>query len=255
MTSRFFWLLCFLFTFGPTTQARSKSELREAAAVFQAERLLDESTWSEKILIRNTKPNSTFRSSVWALAFEFGGRVWLYVPAIGTQSPTVKASQLAADKADLSAFLSRIHKGFVSYEKAQPDAVFEGALRKLAHVPNVCLLESLAMLRKLVRSGVEVERADLLTYYAQVGSKVFGHTVLVYGTDEGRFVWDSESPKRSRKIGEATNSNAMAIARVVAEPGLRSKLSQARMLKIPETDMGLTYIAGLDQRHFTNLVN
>ena len=47
----------------------------------------------------------------------------------------------------------------------------------------------------------------------------------------------------------------MAIARVVAESGVRSKLSQARMLNIAEADMGATYVAGLDQRHFANLVN
>lgn len=255
MTPRIFCLLCLLFTFGTITQARSKSELHDAAAVFQAERLLDESTWSETILIRNTKPNATFRSNVWALAFEFGGRVWLYIPKIGTQSPAVKAAQLESDKADLSALISRIHKGFVSYEKIQPDAKMIGAMGKLPDVPNACLMESLATLRKMVRSGVDVEQADLLMYYAQVGSNLVGHTVLVYETDEGRFVWDPESPKRTRKLRESTKSNAMAIARVVAESGVRSKLAQARMLNIAEADMGPTYVAGLDQRHFANLVN
>jgi hypothetical protein len=255
MTSRFFWLLCILLTLGTTAQARSKSEQRDTAAVFQAQRLLDESTWSETIRIRNVKPNSVFRSKVMALAFEFGGRVWLYIPQIGTQSPAVTVSQLASDKADLSDLISEVNAGFVSYEKVQPDAKVIAAIAKRDDVPNACLMESLATLRKMVRSGVDVEQADLLMYYAFVGSNVVGHTVLVYETDEGRFVWDPVKPKRARQIREAAEASPMAIARVVADAGVRSKLSQARLLNIAESDMGATYVAGLDRRHFANLVN
>lgn len=255
MTARLFWLLCIILTFGTTAQARSKSELRDAAAVFQAQRLLDESTWSETIRIRNVKPNSVFRSKVMALAFEFGGRVWIYIPQIGTQSPAVTVSQLESDKADLSDLLSEVNAGFVSYESVQADAKLIERIAKQDEVPNACLMESLATLRKMVRSGVDVEQADLLMYYAVVGSNVVGHTVLVYETDEGRFVWDPVKPKRSREIRDQVESDPMAIARVVADAGVRSKLSQARLLNIAESDMGPTYVAGLDHRHFANLVN
>ena len=255
MTSRIFWLLCITLTFVTTVDARSRNEMRNAAAVFQAQRLLDESTWSETILIRNKNTNSTYGSKVYALAFEFGGRVWIYLPQVGTQSPAVKASQLESDKADLSGLLNRVNRGFVSYQKVAASDKIIHAVARLEDVPNGCLMESLATLRKMVRSGVDVEQAELLMYYANVGSNIVGHTVLVYTTDEGRFVWDPEKPKRTQAIGEGYKSNALAIARVVAETGVRAKVAKALLLDIAESDMAPSYVAGLDQRHFANLLN
>lgn len=255
MTPRIFWLLCIILTLGTTAQARSKSTLRDAAAVFQAERMIDESTWSETIRIRNRRPDSTFDSRVWALAFEFGGRVWIYIPQIGTQSPAVRVDQLESDKADLSGLLAKVNPGFVSYDRVGPDEKIIAAVAKLDDVPNACLMESLATLRKMVRSGVDVAQADLLMYYAKVGSSMVGHTVLVYETDEGQFVWDPEKPKHSRRLNQSRTGTPLAMARLVADVGVRSKVAKAQMLNIGEADMGVTYMAGLDRRHFANLVN
>ena len=68
-------------------------------------------------------------------------------------------------------------------------------------------------------------------------------------------MWDPEKPKRTRAIGEGYKSNALAIARVVAETGVRAKVAKALLLDIAESDMAPSYVAGLDQRHFANLLN
>jgi len=255
MTSRIFWLLCITFTLVASAEARSKSELHNVAAVFQAERLLDESAWSQTIRIHNKRPNSTFGAKVWGLAFEFGGRIWLYLPEVGAQSPAVKASQLESDKADLTDLLKRVNRGFVSYERVSPDERIIDAISKVGQVPNGCMMESLASLRKMVRSGVDVDQADLLMYYAKVGANLMGHTVLVYETDGDRFVWDPETPQLTRRLSSGYKSDALAIAKVVAESGARARVAEAHLLNIPESDMRATYVAGLDQRHFSNLVN
>ena len=217
--------------------------------------MLDESTWSQVIQIRNKRPNSTFKTKVWALAFEFGNRVWIYMPQVGTQSPAVKVGQLELDKRDLSDVLGKINSGFSSYKVVTPSAEIIAELGGATDVPNACLMESLAMLRKMVRSGVEVNQADLLMYYASVGSSLVGHTVLLFETDSGRFVWDPERPQKTLTIEKGYKSNALAIARVVAETGVRSKVAKAHLLGIAETDMGGSQVAGLSAPSFATSIN
>ncbi len=255
MTPRIFWLICLSLLFASAAQAGSRSDLRDGVAVFQAQRLLDESTWSQVIQIRNKRPNSTFKSKVWALAFEFGDRVWIYMPQVGTQSPAVKVGQLESDKADLSEVLSKINAGFSSYGVAVPTAEMIAELAQGRDVPNACLMESLATLRKMVRSGVEVNQADLLMYYASVGSNLVGHTVLLFETDNGRFVWDPERPETTFTIEKGYKSNALAIARVVAEAGVRAKVAKAHLLGIAETELGGSQVAGLNSRNFATSLN
>ena len=255
MTPRISWLLCLSLLLSVSVHAGSKNVTRDAAAVYQAERLLDESTWSETILIHNNKPNRLYGAKVWALAFEFGGRVWIYLPQVGTQSPAVKASQLESDKANLSSLLKLVNRGFVSYERRDADAKIVAAIARQDEVPNGCLMESLATLRKMVRSGVEVDQAELLMYYANVGSSVLGHTVLLCETEGRRFVWDPEQPDRTQRIEKGYRSNALAIARVVAETGVRAKVAKAHLLPIAESDRGASYAADLGPRHFANVAN
>ena len=236
-------------------QARGLSDRQNAAAVFQAQRLLDESTWSQTIQIRNKRTNSTYGSKVWALAFEFGGRVWIYLPQLGTQSPAVSSTQLDSDKADLSGLLAKVHPGFTSYKEVTADEKVVAQIQKDNDVPNACLMESLATLRKMVRSGVDVESADLLMFYAKVGSSFLGHTVLVYETENGLFAWDPERPQIEQPINAGFQSDALSIARVVAETGVRSKVAKAQLLNIEASDMGGTRVAGLAARNFATAAN
>jgi hypothetical protein len=241
--------------FTSVAQARSESDLLDGVSVFQAQRLLDESTWSQTIRIQNRRPNSVFKATVWALAFEFGGRIWVYMPQVGSQTPTVKIGQLETDKVDLNIVLKRINKGFGSYEVMSANATIIAGVEQGRDVPNACLLESLAALRKMVRSGVALNQAKLLMYYANVGSSLVGHTVLFFETDEGRFVWDPVAPEKTISLRKDYKSNALALARVVAETGVRAKVAMAHLLSIAESDRGGSPVADLARRDYAKLVN
>jgi hypothetical protein len=221
-----------------TPSAILRAGASELNAVVQARRLLTSGVWSQVIRVTNDRPGKAIAKQAWGLAFELGSRIWVYLPRVGTQSPAVRAGDLEEHRKNLAPVLEGIDSGFGTYEVVEPDRnTLVTVSDSSAELPNACLIESLATLRNMVLSGEDIERADLLMYYANVPSAPPGHTVLIYETDSGRFAWDPVDPDRITKLSARVRDDPLSVARVVADRKVRSKLSDARYFSIDLSDI------------------
>jgi hypothetical protein len=207
----------------------------------QAQSILGPDVWSRVIKIENRRQLSVYPTTTYGLVFEFNAMLWFYTRHNGTQSISMYAGHLEQDKRNLLPLLQDIEPGFARYEIETRDLgfkSFEGPL------PNGCFVESLAAFRSQLAHGEPLRRASLLLYYSSTApGAVKGHTVLVYETSQGTFVFD---PARGaeRPIRAAWPSEPLAFAKLI-EPTLRAQLVQARCIPLKVHSEARVYAANL----------
>jgi len=206
---------------------RAASPLEDAR---RARALLGPGKWARVIRVENAAVRSAYPREVFALVFELGGILWFYTDADGTQSFSLHRNNLAAEKADFGPLLRDIEPGFARYEVLPAVMDDSGtAARRGEDLPNGCFVESYAALRERVARGELIVRAQLLSYYVDLGGRRLGHTVLTYETPGGAFVLDPlASSKRARRVGRRLTGDALELAQV-----LRPDLTVARAVWVP----------------------
>jgi len=187
--------------------------------------LIGPDAWSRIIRIENTNRRSAYPRVVLALVFEFGGILWFYTDADGTQSFSMRKNNLRAEEADFHPLLRDIERGFVDYTIV-PEETAAANPTQTGPLPNGCFEESVAELRRLTALNPLVESARLLSYYVRGVSGWLGHTVLSYETPDGKFVFDPLEP-RSRRV-HPKSDDPLSIAQ-----GLRHDLNIAKARWVP----------------------
>ena len=170
--------------------------------VHYAQALLGTDVWSRVILVENVGRNSVYPRTLYALVFELGGLLWFYTDTDGTQSISLHQNNLLEEKANFTPLLLQIDPGFVQHH-VLPDDRATAKSPKRRELPNGCFIESFATLREGVSRGELIRQARLMSYYSQVGRQRLGHTVLVYETPAGTFMFDSLVPNKTRRITAA----------------------------------------------------
>ena len=188
----------------------------------RAQALLGRDVWSRVVRIENRAPD-IYPRTVHALVFEFAGRLWFYCSANGTQSFSVYADRLAADKADFGPLLREIERGFTRWRTLPAAEVAAGPL------DNACFIESIAAARARLAKGGAVAQAQLLTYYVDTGGGRQGHTVLVYRENGALVLFDPADPRMDFSFPASQASDALALAR--AHEG--ADVAKARFLPVP----------------------
>jgi hypothetical protein len=196
-----------LFAFPPTGFSASSLE-----HVRRARELIGSELWSRVIRIENTSPASVYPREVFALVFELGGILWFYTDADGTQSFSLHANNLAAEKADFGPLLRDIDAG-LAHHAVMPEDAAVAASREGESLPNGCFIESYAALRSRAERGEIILHARLLSYYVTRRGQSLGHTVLAYETPRGAFVLDPVRPDRPMRSKRATTDDPLALAR------------------------------------------
>jgi hypothetical protein len=162
-----------------------------------AEALLGLGTWTRVIRIENSDKASRYPATVYALVFELSGILWFYTDMDGTQSLSTHRGTAERDKADIGPLLLAIDAGFRIWEPLAPGAA--PGLSK-GRIPNGCFIESVALLRRRLESGLTALNPQLLSYYVNRPDGVHGHTILQFGTDDGLMILDPDRPNRPVRI-------------------------------------------------------
>lgn len=232
--------------FAPTMvcAASSLEHARRGQAMLGPER------WSQVIRIENTARSSDYPREVFGLVFELGGLLWFYTASEGTQSLSLHENDLVAEKADLAPLLQAIDPGFTRYE-VMPATAMRDERAKRRRLPNGCLIESYAELRRRVLNGERITDGRLLTLYYNGEGRRAGHTVLSYQTPEGTFVFDPLTPAIRRRLRVGLSASAMEVGRKLPVP---FSVIEARW--VPTTMPQVPQLAGTapawPARHRTN---
>lgn len=225
--------------------ARGDGRLRYAAdeiAARQVQAMLDGHRWAQVVRIENKRPNSTLPAEAWVTVFELGGRLWIYMPREGTRSLSVYRGRLARDKANLRAVLKHLEDGYAGHEVVVEDDRADAAMNLFAQtevtnddIPNSCFVRSVAWFERLQGMDAPVEDAHLLLYFGGSGAARWGHTVLIYETLKGLFVWDPNEPESARPVDVTRASDALALARRVSPGPVRSRVEMAQQFDLLPT--------------------
>jgi hypothetical protein len=175
--------------------------------VRHARAMLGAEVWSRAVRIENVASDSVYPRVVYALIFEFSGLLWFYTDTNGTQSFSKHLDNLPEEKANFSPLLQDIEPGFVRHEilrDSSPKPKFKAG----AELPNGCFIESVAALHERLNRGELISDARLLSFYADTGEQPKGHTILLYETPAGSFVYDPLTPDVSRPIVTASGERA-----------------------------------------------
>lgn len=201
-------LSCFLFV--ALCAAGVGADLREAA--YRAQALLGPGVWSQVVKIKNSRPDNVRPSVVYALVFELEARLWFYAANSGTESLSLESGRLEEDKRALGPLLREIHAGFRRHEVLP--ARYEREREQTGEaLPNGCLVESVAFLRRLIDEGASPDEARLLAYYASAWPGGRGHTVLYFEREGRRYYYDPADGDGPREISATVSAEALAIAR------------------------------------------
>ncbi len=190
----------------------------------RAQALLGPDVWSRLVRVENRARPGAYPRTVYALVFEFMGRLWFYADVNGTQSFSLHAGRLEQEKADFGPLLRDIEPGFQRWSVLPDDGTAAGPL------PNGCFIESVALLRARLAQGRPVSSPQLLSYYVDTHQGRRGHTVLLYRDNERTVVCDP-----ARALGDfslptgVTLSNALEVARTLEGPAV----VKAQFLAIP----------------------
>jgi hypothetical protein len=185
-------LLALVFATLPSLGAESWDAELEAA---RAARLkLGGGAWARVIAIENAAPDSRLGKRVPALVFELGSRLWLYLPALGTESLSRRAGRLAEEKSDLQPLLSARRSAFVSHTvidaESSPRPVKPHRVDRL---PNACFIVAVAHWRALQAQSNPPQNARLVAYFPR--GRARGHTVLYYESGGRRWIFDPDRPE------------------------------------------------------------
>lgn len=193
----------------------------------RAQALLGPDVWSQVIEVGNAAPGR-YPATVHALVFEFGGLLWFYTDADGTQSFSLHHGNLPAEKANFAPLLREIEPGFGRW-RVLPDA---GA-RELEPLPllNGCFIESVAAWRRRVARGEETGGPRLLSYYFAPGTAKAGHTVLAFEARGRLEIFDPARPERRLEFPRRTGQDALRLARELDG----RTVARARFLELPNS--------------------
>ena len=207
----------------PLRAERSLENARRAQA------RLDPASWSEIIRIENVAAHSRYPRVLHALVFEFAGVLWFYTETDGTQSFSLHQNALAEEKADFAPLLRDIEPGFVRWTVVP----LEGASlrRDEALLRNGCFIDSIAAWQERRMLGLPGRAPRLLSYYADIGPKRWGHTVLAYEIDGKLEVVDPTRRKEHRTFPASFGRDALSLARTLAG----ERVIKARYVSVPET--------------------
>jgi hypothetical protein len=207
-------VLVFLASVPALRADRSLEQARRAQA------LLGPETWSRVIRIENDTSASRYPRTLHALVFELAGILWFYTEADGTQSFSLHPGRLAEEKADFAPLLRDIEPGFVRWRvvadngRPLPPPAAPGALR------NGCFIESVAELRLRLARGEDLERPQLLSYYANTPLGLHGHTVLVFGRGTQMEIFDPSRPLARSFVARELGPDALDLARALEGPAI-----------------------------------
>ncbi len=225
--------------------ARGDAKLRYAAdeiAARQVQAMLDGHLWTQVVRMENKRPNRTLPAESWVTVFELGGRLWIYMPREGTRSLSVYRGRLTRDKANLRAVLKHLEEGYAGHEVVVADDRADAAMNLFAEtevtnddIPNSCFVRSVAWFERLQGMDAPVEDAHLLLYFGGSGASRWGHTVLIYETLKGLFVWDPNEPEAARPVDVKRVSDALALARRVSPGTVRSRVEMAQQFDLLPT--------------------
>lgn len=191
--------------------ARASSSLEHAR---DAQAMLGAATWSRVVRITNHAARSEYPREFGALVFEFSGILWFYTDVDGTQSFSLKANRLAADKAEFAPLLRAIEPGLDLCEiVSDPPAGRAAPSAGVRHPPNDCFIASVAALQAMLARGELIREARLLSYYIDTPRGRRGHTLLTYETPRGAFVFDPSGVGRTQKITDDLSRDALVLAR------------------------------------------
>lgn len=220
--------------------ARTLSSLQHAR---DAQAMLGPATWSRVVRITNRAARSSYPREFGALIFEFSGILWFYTEVDGTQSFSLKANRLAADKAEFAPLLRAIEPGLELREiVAEPPAGDAPSSAGRRHPPNDCFIASVAALQAMLARGESVRAARLLSYYIDTPRGRRGHTLLTYETPRGAFVYDPAGVGQTQKIAADLTKDAMILAR-----WLRGGDAVAQARWVPAPVRAPVQLASLDQ--------
>ena len=195
----------------------------------RAQARLDPASWSEIIRIENTAGHSRYPRVLHALVFEFAGVLWFYTDTDGTQSFSLHQDALAEEKADFAPLLHDIEPGFVRWSVVPLDGA--PLRRDEALLPNSCFIDSLAAWQQRRMLGLPGRAPRLLSYYADIGPKRWGHTVLTYEREGKLEVVDPTRRKEHRTFPASFGRDALSLARTLAG----DRVIRARYIEVPET--------------------
>ncbi|HEY5227617.1 MAG TPA: hypothetical protein VIJ19_03695, partial [Opitutaceae bacterium] len=128
----------------------------------RAEAMLGTGVWTRVLQIENVTAGGRYPRNVYALVFELSGILWFYTDLDGTQSLSTHLGTVDSDKENLGPLLLQIDPGFVRWAVL---AAGEGMRPGRGRIPNGCFIESVALLRRRLESGMEAQQARLLSYY------------------------------------------------------------------------------------------
>lgn len=176
--------------------------------------MLGPATWSRVVRITNRAARSGYPREFAALIFEFSGILWFYTDVDGTQSFSLKANRLAADKAEFAPLLRAIEPGLDLRDiVADPPAGEVAPSVGMRHPPNDCFIASVAALQAMLARGESIRAARLLSYYIDTPRGRRGHTLLTYETPRGAFVFDPAGVGQTQKIAADLTRDALLLAR------------------------------------------
>jgi hypothetical protein len=198
----------FVLALTPMRADRLLDQVRAAQATLGTE------VWSRVIRVENEARSSRYPRTLHALVFEFGGILWFYTPAEGTQSFSLHRDRLDEEKSDFGPLLKDIEPGFVRWTR-MADAR-RARPRRPGELPNGCFIDSIAALNERRRRGEYVGEPRLLSYYIATPEGLQGHTVLALINAGGVDVIDAAESAKPRRFAGAAPDDAAALAAALA---------------------------------------
>lgn len=198
-------------------------------SALQARAMLGPETWSRVLRIENpgAGPGSRYPAEFHALVVEFQGVLWLYTEWDGTQTLSLYAGRLAADKTGLGPLLRAIEPGWERFEDVTDRLA---AAPPPGLPPNHCFLASVRHWEQL-RAGPEPpQEGRLLAYYPK--DRRMGHMVLEYRRDGRRFVFDPDRPERDRELPGRLGEDPLQVAQALVRTGGPAKPARAMQLAL-----------------------
>lgn len=193
----------------PSLGADSWDAQLEAARAARVK--LGRDVWARVIAIDNAAPDSRLARRVPALVFELGSRLWLYLPALGTESLSRRANRVAEDKSDLQPLLSARRSAFVSHTVIDSESSPRPLNPKRAsRLPNACFIVAVAHWRALQNQAQTPQNARLVAYFPK--GRARGHTVLFYESRGRRWIFDPDRPDAPLRYPLHRARDAAAIA-------------------------------------------
>ena len=194
-----------------------------------AQALLGPGVWSRAITVRNEARVGPYPRIVHALVFELAGMLWFYTDVDGTQSFSLHAGNMAAEKADFGPLLRDIEPGFTRWTEAAPARAGRSLAGGGLPLQNGCFIESVVALRERVARGEVAEEPRLLSYYALHRNGRLGHTVLSYRAGGRLEILDPARRERTFAFPVSAGLDPLNLARAFAG----SEVIKARYLPLP----------------------